>query len=50
MGEKNRKVKSRNMYKEPMDMDNGVRIDCGRRGVGRVRESNRGKIETTVIE
>ena len=36
------------MYKGPMDMDSGVRIDCG--SGGKAGESIRGKIGTTVIE
>ena len=33
----------KNMYKGPMDKDNWVgRIDCGRWGLGRARQSNGG--------
>ena len=47
------RVKSRNVYKGPMDRDNGGGV--GRRlnvevGVGRAGESNGGKMGTTVIE
>ena len=34
MGEKRGKGKSKNVYKEPMGMDNGMGIDCGSQGVG----------------
>ena len=35
-GERRGRVKSRNMYKGPMDKDNGTgRIECGRWRVGR---------------
>ena len=51
MGERRRRVKSRNMYKGPMDKDNGEgRIECGRWGCvgqGRVMEE---KMGTTVTE
>ena len=41
-------VKSRNMYKEPMDKANGGgKIECGRLGV--VGESGVGKVEMTVV-
>ena len=33
-----------------MDMDNGMGIDCGSRGVGWAEESKGGKIGTIVIE
>ena len=47
--ERRGRIKSRNIYKGPMDKDNGVRIDCGNGGQGRwSEESNGGKIETTV--
>ena len=38
-------VKSKNMYKGPIDKDNGAggRIECGGRGVGRAGENNGGK-------
>ena len=35
MGERRARVKSKNMYKGPIDKDNGVggeKIECGRRG------------------
>ena len=43
---KRRGVKSRNMYRGPMDKDNreGERTECGRWGVGSAGESNGGKI------
>ena len=45
------RVKSRNMYKGPMDMDSGGRkSECGRRGVSRAGESNGGKMGTAIIE
>ena len=45
------RVKSRNLYKGPMDKDDmGGRIECGRRAVNRAGESNGGEMETTVIE
>ena len=51
------RVKSRNVYKGPMDKDNrgaegsrAGRIECGKEGVGRAEESNGGKMGTTVIE
>ena len=44
------RVQSRNMYKGLTDMDYRVRTDCGSRGVRRARESNWGKMGTTVIE
>ena len=30
MGKRRGRAKSRNMYKGPMNMDNGVGLDCGR--------------------
>ena len=45
MGEMRGRFKSRNVYKGPMDKDNGVgwgRVECGRWGVNRARESNGG--------
>ena len=35
IGEGRGSIKSRNMYKGPMGMDNGVGIDCGTQGVGK---------------
>ena len=37
------RVKSRNMYKGPMDKYTGGRIECERWRVGRAGESNGGK-------
>ena len=44
------RAKSRNMYKGHMDKDNRGRIECGRWGVGRAGENNRGEIGTMVIK
>ena len=49
-GERRRKVNSGNMYKGPMDKDNGWWIEYGRWGAGMARDSNGGEIGTTVIE
>ena len=51
-GERRGRVKLRNMYKGPMDKDNGGggKIECGRWVVGRSGEGNRRKMGTTVIE
>ena len=45
------RVKSRNMYKGPIEKDNraGGRIACGRWGLGRAGES-KGGMGTTVTE
>ena len=51
MGERKGRVKSRNMYKGPMDKDNRVGgIESERWDVGRAGESNGGKMETSVIK
>ena len=52
VGRRRRRVKSRNMYKGPMDKDTrgGGKIECGKWGVDRAGESNGGKMGTTVIE
>ena len=46
--ERRGRVKSRNMYKGPMDKDSGGRIECGR-WVGRAGERGEGKMETTIL-
>ena len=46
-GERREKVKSRNMYKGPMDKDNRWGIECGR---GQGGESTGGEMGTNVIE
>ena len=51
MGKRRGRVKSRNMYKGPMDKDNGGRsIEYGRCRVGRAGESNGGGMGIIVIE
>ena len=51
VGERRGRVKSRNMYKGPMDKNNGGRrIECGRWTAGRAGESSGEKMGTTVIE
>ena len=51
MGERKGRVKSRNMYKGPMDKDNRVGgIERERWDVGRAGESHGGTMETTVNE
>ena len=43
-GERRGTVKSKNMYKGPMDKDNRAGgTECGRKGVGRAGDSNGGK-------
>ena len=50
MGERRGRVKSRNIYKGPMDKDKGGRgLNVGGE-VGRAGESNGGKMGTTVTE
>ena len=51
IGEGRGSIKSRNMYKGPMDTDNkGRRVECGRGVMDRAGESNGGKMETTLIK
>ena len=40
--ERRGRVKSRNMYKGPMDKEDGGRIESGRWGVGKAGERNGG--------
>ena len=49
MGERRGRIKSRNMYKGPMDKDNGGggRVECGRWGLDGVGESYGEKLGTT---
>lgn len=50
-GEKKRRVKSRNMYKGPVDKDKGVGIVLGSRGwMGQGRATGVGRMGTTVTE
>ena len=51
MRERRGRVKSRNVSIGPMGKHNeGGRIECGRRGVGKAGESNGGEMGTTVVE
>ena len=50
MGQRRGRVKSRNLYKGPMDQDNMGRIECVRWGMGRAGENNREKMGMTVTE
>ena len=43
--ERRGRVKSRNMYKGPMDIDNSVGIDCGSGGLAGVRKAKGEKLE-----
>ena len=51
MGDRRGRVKSRNVYKGPMNKNNrGGRTECGRWGVSRAEESNGGKMGKNVIQ
>ena len=50
MGERTGRTKSRNVTKGPMDIANGMGIDCGSGGIGRAGESNGEKTGTTITE